>query len=233
MPGRRPGSCTPCARRKTDLKINFYEVLGVERSANENQIRDRFRKLARESHPDRYSGADKVEAERHFQTLTEAMNVLTNPAKRKQHDAELGSGGSGGTVDFAQIAKAYLAKGTKAFNAGDIRAAYENFDLAVKHNPNDAKALHYLALAALKIPSQIRQAVQAIEGALQREPSNTTFLRDAGLICKRAGLKAKAERYLEEALKWDPENVELQAALAELRPARPEAGKGFTLFKKG
>lgn len=216
------------------MKINFYEVLGVERSANEQQIRDRFRKLARENHPDRYSGDDKAEAERHFQTLTEAMNVLTNAAKRKQHDAEIESGGgAGGTVDFAQIAKAYLGKGTKAFNAGDIRAAYENFDLSVKHNPNDAKALHYLALAASRIPSNIRQAVQAIEGALQREPGNPTFLKDAGLICRRAGLKAKAERYLEEALTWDPENIELQAALSELRPAKPEAGKGFTLFKKG
>jgi curved DNA-binding protein CbpA len=215
------------------MKINFYEVLGVERSANEHQIRDRFRKLARENHPDRYSGADKAEAERKFQTLTEAMNVLTNAAKRKQHDAEIGSGSDAGIVDFAQIAKAYLAKGTKAFNTGDIRTAYENFDLAVKHNPNDAKALHYLALAASRIPSNIRQAVQAIEGALQREPRNATFLKDAGLICKRAGLKAKAERYLEEALSWDPENSELQAALAELRPPKPEAGKGFTLFKKG
>ncbi len=214
------------------MKINYYEVLGVERSANEQQIRDRFRKLARENHPDRYKGNDKAEAERKFQTLTEAVNVLTNPTRRKQHDNELASGNDSGTVDFAQIAKAYVAKGAKAFNSGDIRTAYENFDLAVKHNPNDAKALHYLALAASRIPSNIRQAVQAIEAAVQREPVNPTFLKDAGLICKRAGLKAKAERYLEEALKWDRDNIELQTALAELRP-KPEAGKGFTLFKKG
>ncbi len=218
------------------MKVNYYEVLGIERSASEQEIRDRFRKLAREQHPDRYKGGDKAEAERRFQTLTEAVNVLTNPAKRKQHDAEISTGASRGGADFAQVAKAYLAKGVKAFRDGDMRAAYENFDMAVKHNPNDAKAFHYLALTAHRIPALTRQAVQAIESALQREPHNATFLKDAGLICKRAGLSAKAERYLEEALKWDAENVEVQSALAEIRQGKgegKESGKGFTLFKKG
>jgi len=218
------------------MKVNYYEVLGVERSASEQQIRDQFRRLARQQHPDRYKGTDKADAEHRFQLLTEAVNVLTNAAKRKQHDAELTSGINKGSADLAQVAKAYLAKGAKAYKDGDMRAAYENFDMAVKHNPADGKAFHYLALAAVRIPSYTRQAVQAIETAVQREPVNGTYLKDAGLICKRAGLTTKAERYLEEALKWDAGNVEVQNALAELRQGRAdskESGKGFTLFKKG
>jgi curved DNA-binding protein CbpA len=214
------------------MKINYYEVLGVERSASEQEIRDRFRRLAREQHPDRYRGPDKADAERKFQTLTEAVNVLTNPAKRRQHDAELAGGGAKGTVDYAAIAKAYLAKGVKAYKDNDIRAAYENFDMAVKHNPADAKAHHYLALAAARMPSMIRQAVQAIENAVQREPVNFTYLKDAGMLCRRAGLVAKAERYFEEALKWDPQNVEVQSALAELRGSKEPARGGFGLFRK-
>ena len=57
------------------MKVNYYEVLGVDRTASEQQIRDRFRTLARENHPDRYRGADKAAVERKFQTLTEAVNV--------------------------------------------------------------------------------------------------------------------------------------------------------------
>src|SRR6185436_8356658 len=176
------------------MKVNYYEILGVERSASEAEIRDRFRKLARENHPDRYRGTDKADAERKFQTLTEAVNVLTNPNKRKQHDSELSSGAKG-PADYAQVAKAYMAKGVKAFKENDARGAYENFDLAAKHNPQDAKAFHYLALAAARMPSMMRQAVQAIETAVQREPVNPVYLKDAGLLCKRAGLSAKAERY--------------------------------------
>ena len=219
------------------MKINYYEVLGVDRTASEAQIRDAFRKLARERHPDRYTGPDKADAEHKFQLLTEAMNVLTNPQRRKQHDAEVFSGAAAKSPhDLSQVAKVYLAKGVKAFKENDLRGAYENFDMAVKHNPQDAKAFHYLALTAARMPSMMRQAVQAIESAIQKEPMNPQFLKDAGLICKRAGLVAKAERYLDQALQWDKENPDIINALSELRQNRPdakEAGKGFTLFKKG
>lgn len=217
------------------MKVNYYDVLGVSRTASEDEIRDHFRKLARENHPDRYKGTDKAEAERKFQTLTEAVNVLTNAARRKQHDADISSGVGTVGADPVQIAKVYLQKGVKAFKDGDIRSAYENFDMSVKHNPADAKAHHYLALTCSRIPSMARQAVQAAEAAVQREPMNPVFLKDAGMFARKAGLTAKAERYLEEALKWDKENEEILAALAELRQARGEqkdAGKGFGLFRK-
>lgn len=218
------------------MKVNYYEVLGVDRSATEAEIRDQFRKLARENHPDRYKGPDKAEAERKFQTLTEAVNVLTNAERRKQHDAQLSSTTSKATVDYTQVAKAYLAKGVKSYKENDYRTAYEAFDMAVKHNPQDAKAHHYLSLAARRIPSMMRQAVQSIEAAVQKDPLNPTYLKEAGMLCKAAGMPAKAERYLEEALKWDAENAEVLNAIAELRQQRGEtreAGKGFTLFRKG
>jgi curved DNA-binding protein CbpA len=217
------------------MKVNYYDILGVTRSAGEQEIRDRFRKLARENHPDRYKGPDKDAAERKFQTLTEALNVLTNPVRRKNHDAELTTPAAAGPADFVQIAKVYLSHGVKAYKDGDMRAAYENFDMAAKHNPQDGKAFHYLALAAARLPGSMRQAVQAIESAVQREPMNAQYLKDAATLCKKAGLVAKAERYLDEAVKWDPDNLDLQAALSELRAGRAEAkeaGKGFSLFRK-
>ena len=216
------------------MKVNYYEVLGVERSATDQEIRDRFRRLAREHHPDRYTGPDKVDAERKFQTLTEAVNVLTNPNRRRQHDNELASP-TKSSSDPQQVAKAYLALGAKAWKENDLRTAIENFDMAVKHNPADAKAQHYYALAASRVPSLMRQAVQAIEAAVQREPMNPVYLKDAGVICKKAGLGARAERYFEEALKWDSSNAEIVGALAELRQGRTESKegvRGFSLFKK-
>lgn len=214
------------------MKVNYYEILGVDRSASEQEIRDRFRRLARENHPDRYRGTDKADAERKFQTLTEAVNVLTNADKRRQHDSEIASGLDKATIDYTQIAKAYLQKGVKAYKEGNWPLAYEAFDLATKHNANDAKAFQYLALAAARIPAYTRQAVQAIESALRLEPMNASYLKDAGLLCKRAGLSAKAERYLEESLKWDASNVEVQTALAELRGTKEGGKGGFSIFGK-
>jgi curved DNA-binding protein CbpA len=219
------------------MRVNYYEVLGVERVASEREIRERFRKLAREHHPDRFSGAEKAEAERRFQTLTEAVNVLTNAARRKQHDAEISSPVAKPATDFVTVAKNYVAHGVKAYKEGKFQEAVSHFDMAVKHNPQDPKAFHYLSLAASKIPSMLRQAVQAIETAVQREPYNPVYLKEAGMLCRRAGLTAKAERYLEEALKWDRDDAEIQAALSELRQGRDtkDGGKGLldSLFKKG
>jgi curved DNA-binding protein CbpA len=217
---------------------NYYEILGIERSASEAEIRDRFRRLARQQHPDRYQGEDKVGAEQRFQTLTEAVNVLTNPARRKTHDTDLQGNIRGATTDLSQVAKTYVAHGVKAWKEGDFLSAREHFDMAVKHNPEDAKALHYLALASARLPGSIRQAVQAIEAAVLKEPMNQTYLKDAGIICRKAGLTAKSERYLEEALRWDPENSEILTTLDQIRHARTETrdgGKGLldSLFKKG
>ncbi|HXI11954.1 MAG TPA: DnaJ domain-containing protein [Thermoanaerobaculia bacterium] len=220
------------------IKGTYYEILGVEKSASEVTIRERFRELARQNHPDRYRGDKKADAEVAFQNLTEALNVLTNSARRRQYDTEIQSPGAKGTSDFTQIAKAYVSQGVKAFKEGNYSAAREHFDMAVKHNPQDAKAFHYLAMACTRIPSMMRQGVQAIESAVQREPYNPLFLKDAGMICKRAGLAAKAERYFEQALEWDKDNPDILNALAELRQGKgevKESGKGIldSLFKKG
>jgi curved DNA-binding protein CbpA len=219
------------------MKTNYYDILGVERSASESEIRIRFRQLARDQHPDRYTGSDKEKAEARFQALTQALNVLTNPARRRQHDQELTGGVTANTNDPSQVARAYVSIGIKAYKEGNFPGARDNFDMAVKHNPAEGKAWYYLALAAARIPSAGRQAVQAIETAVQKEPYNPTYLKDAGLLCKRAGLSAKAERYLEEALQWDADNQEVRAALNELRQGKDvkEPGRGLldSLFKKG
>ena len=63
---------------------DYYEILGVPRSATQAEIKKAFRKLAREHHPDRKPG-DKT-AERRFKDVNEANDVLSDPDKRKQYD---------------------------------------------------------------------------------------------------------------------------------------------------
>ena len=63
---------------------DYYEILGVPRSASQADIKKAFRKLAREHHPDRNAG-DKA-AEKRFKDVNEANAVLSDPDKRKQYD---------------------------------------------------------------------------------------------------------------------------------------------------
>jgi DnaJ-class molecular chaperone len=63
---------------------DYYATLGVPRTATQAEIKKAFRKLARESHPDRHPG-DKT-AERRFKDVNEANAVLSDPAKREKYD---------------------------------------------------------------------------------------------------------------------------------------------------
>src|SRR5882724_6413109 len=67
---------------------DYYEVLGVPRGANEDEVRKAFRKLARQHHPD--VAKDKKTAEAKFKEINEAYEVLGDAEKRKQYD-ELGA----------------------------------------------------------------------------------------------------------------------------------------------
>jgi curved DNA-binding protein len=64
---------------------DYYEVLGVPRSASEAEIRKAFRKLARQYHPD--VAKNKATAEEKFKEINEAYEVLSDSDKRKKYDA--------------------------------------------------------------------------------------------------------------------------------------------------
>jgi len=68
----------------TTTKKDYYEILGVKKSASADDIRKAFRKLARKYHPDVNPG-DKASEEK-FKALSEANEVLSDPKKRKIYD---------------------------------------------------------------------------------------------------------------------------------------------------
>src|SRR5438477_7629051 len=82
----------------TNAKRDYYEVLGVGRSASEPEIKSAYRKLAMQYHPDRNPG--DAQAEENFKEASEAYSVLIDQEKRTRYDrfghAGVGNGNMGG-----------------------------------------------------------------------------------------------------------------------------------------
>ena len=80
-------------------KRDYYEILGVNRDADDNAIKKAYRKLAKKYHPDVNKG--NTQAEEKFKEVTEAYEILSDPEKRKLYD-RFGHGAFDGSAAGAQ-----------------------------------------------------------------------------------------------------------------------------------
>lgn len=86
-------------------KRDYYEILGVSKTASEAELKSAFRKLAMQCHPDRHPGDTAAEAK--FKELNEAYQVLSDGQKRGAYDRyghqAFEQGGGGGNPDFSDF----------------------------------------------------------------------------------------------------------------------------------
>lgn len=89
---------------------DYYEVLGLQKGASDDEIKKAFRKLAIKYHPDKNQGNEEAEAK--FKEINEAYQVLSDPEKKARYDqfgtadfdgSGFGAGGFGGGFDFSDM----------------------------------------------------------------------------------------------------------------------------------
>jgi molecular chaperone DnaJ len=96
------------------MKRDYYEVLGLSRSADKDEIKKAYRKLALKYHPDK--NPDNKDAEEHFKEVNEAYEVLSNDDKRRRFD-QFGHAGVGSSAASEGGAGQYGADFSDIFSA--------------------------------------------------------------------------------------------------------------------
>lgn len=202
---------------------DHYGTLGVERDVDPKTLKRRFLALAREQHPDRFAGAEKVAAEAAFQAITEAYNVLSDPLKRRQYDVE-SQRPERQRNDPGQLARAYLVRGAKAYREGHRVEAASHFHSATQAMPSDPSTWYHLALACADEKRYAKRAQEAVERAVELAPTKGTYLKLAGRIYAQNGLVSRAKEYYNRALRSGGSDAAVRKALADLEgPGDPSA----------
>lgn len=210
---------------------DYYAILSVSRNATSDQIREKFRELARSRHPDRHQGEARERAELEFQEITEAFNILSNPERRRQHDLELARPEPGGEGDAQRLGRFHMEAGVQYYKDGNYFQAAESFERATQAEPKNAQAWHHLAQSLGQQSRHLSRAVAAIERACELAPMNVAYLKLAGRLFAQAGKPDRAEQYYNEAVAWGGEDPVVTKALEELRKGSRKGWGG--LFGKG
>ena len=144
---------------------DYYEILGVNRSASADEIKTAYRKKAMEYHPDRNPG--NKEAEEKFKKAAEAYDVLSNPTKKERYDrfghSGLGGGGNSGyghvDFDLGTIFERFGDLFTGGFSSGGF-SGFENF---AQHGGRQSKRVRQGSSLRVKVKLTLEEINKGIE----------------------------------------------------------------------
>lgn len=102
----------------SDIAKDYYQILGIEKSASSEDIKKAYRDMSKKWHPDKHKG-DK-DAETKFKEINEAYEVIGNPKKKQSYDQFGSAGGPGGAGGFD-------FSGFNGGDFGDLGSIFETF----------------------------------------------------------------------------------------------------------
>ena len=100
--------------------IDYYKILGVDKSASQDDVKKAYKKLARKYHPD--LNPNDPDAHRKFQEINEANEVLSDPEKRKKYD-QYGNTPTSSKPNSSNIANTRTGKAEEPTGAAPTTAA--------------------------------------------------------------------------------------------------------------
>jgi curved DNA-binding protein CbpA len=223
-----PGAARPAdpfrrelAERLTSTKQSYYQVLGVPNDAPTEAIASAFFLLAKRFHPDRLGAAFedvREQATRLFARMTEAHQVLSDSARRKEYD-ELVKHGEGAAEEQEEVLRVVRAatsfqKAQVLLKRNNLSAAEAEARQALADDPDQADYVALVAwIDAVKPNADLEAVLKVLNDCVKKEDVNLRVRWYRGQILKRLGQERRAVEDFRYIAERDPRHVDAQREL--------------------
>jgi tetratricopeptide (TPR) repeat protein len=207
---------------------NYYQILGVAKTASEDEIKKAYFHLARKFHPDRFdrnvSPGERVVIEDVFDKITKAYRTLTSREQRQDYDVKMPAAGRAESGrDLAKKADLKFRQAKTLFGQGRYEDTLGLLEEVLRLNRTKGSYFLLLAMTESKIPSCRKKAEEHFFKAIELEPWNPENYVGLGILYKQEGLLTKATKQFQKALEYDDEH---ELALRELEGLTKGGKKG-------
>jgi tetratricopeptide (TPR) repeat protein len=219
-------------------RSDYYEILGVQHTANYNEIKNAYFDYAKKYHPDRITSAPdpdiKEKANYVFAEINKAYDTLGNPDKKKVYDSK------GYKEDnqvepvqenLAERARLLHRKAKSLYNLKKYWEASSLLDEAVRLDPGKAPYFLLLGMCQMNLPQFRRRAADNLQKAIDLEHWNVDAFIAMGLLLMSENQPLRAEGFFRKVLSINPDHAVARQKLAEITGKSDKKGK-FSLFGK-
>ena len=214
--------------------MNPFEVLEIPADASAEDIKAAYHRLAKQWHPDRYSGQEKEAAESKFRELAEAFSMLKDPARRltlqQQQPVRPQAAAPAAPTREPEAARErtpedWAAMARAAFSEGKVDQARALIHYAIRMD--GGKAAYHALLASIieQEGGDVRAVVKALETAVRLDPKDVESHLKLAAHFHGLGMAARAQRHVDLARELAPNHPKLRQHRPP-QPPQPSKGQG-------